>query len=671
MDNGTNNNLIREWIAQLDRQVLKILLIDRTTRKNIIWATNEYMAYGAGYDAKQEITLAAILGVKGDIIRPRVMKSDRLQQQRTRKHAEVFTPSWLCNMQNNMVDAHWFGREIVFNEGKGNTWNTVATPVQFPKKSNRNWKKYVDSRRLEITCGEAPYLVSRYDTVMGADIDVSQRIGLLDRKLRIVNENANNEKDWYKWAERAFQSTYGYDFQGDNVLIARINLLLTFIDNLKFKWNRDATQEELRKIAHIVSWNVWQMDGLLGNVPYGIPEERYEQINLFTNQPEKLLLHGQPECKLNDWRWKTSLTFTSMEQQNYKGASHMKFDVVIGNPPYQDENVGDQKNYTPPIYHKFLESSYKIADVVEMIHPARFLFNAGSTPKQWNQQMLNDTHLKVLFYEPDSSKVFINTDIKGGIAITYHNLLKKFKPITTFTAFPELNSILQKTMNHDGFDSFSNIIYGRNIYRFTEKMHKDYPNAASKLSNGHAYDLSSNVFDRLPDIFFADKPSGGASYIKILGRQNNERVLKYVKRSYVGDTENIDKWKVFVPKANGTGAIGEVLSTPLIGAPLIGAPLIGATETFISIGAFETEFEAKATLKYVKSKYARTLLGVLKITQDNTSEKWKFVPMQDFTPQSDIDWSKSIKEIDRQLYKKYGLSEKEIEFIESKVKEMA
>ena len=133
---------------------------------------------------------------------------------------------------------------------------------------------------------------------------------------------------------------------------------------------------------------------------------------------------------------------------------------------------------------------------------------------------------------------------------------------------------------------------------------------------------------------------------------------------------NFEKYKVVLPKSNGSGAIGEVFSTPLVGEPLVGGPLVGHTQSFISFGAFDNESEAQNCLKYIKSKFARTLLGVLKVTQDNNPETWSKVPMQDFTPQSDIDWTKSIPEIDRQLYTKYGLDEQEIAFIEEKVKAM-
>lgn len=196
-------------------------------------------------------------------------------------------------------------------------------------------------------------------------------------------------------------------------------------------------------------------------------------------------------------------------------------------------------------------------------------------------------------------------------------------------------------------------------------MHEEHPEALSQLSSGHAYDMSTNIFERLPQIFYDEKPNDGAEYIKILGREKNERVYKYIKREYVNDVINLDKYKILIPKANGIGAFGEVIS-----APVIQGKGIGHTETFLSIGMFDNIQEAQNAYKYIKSKFARALLGVLKTTQDITPDKWANVPMQDFTDKSDIDWSVSIANIDKQLYKKYGLSEEEIAFIENNVKEM-
>lgn len=177
--------------------------------------------------------------------------------------------------------------------------------------------------------------------------------------------------------------------------------------------------------------------------------------------------------------------------------------------------------------------------------------------------------------------------------------------------------------------------------------------------------MKSNIFDRLPQVFFDEKPDDKAEYIQILGRVNNERAYKYIRKDYINTVSNLDKYKIFMSKANGIGVLGEVLSPPILCGPGV-----GSTETFLSIGAFDNVNEAEAALKYIKTKFVRALLGVLKTTQDITPEKWKCVPLQDFTESSDIDWSVSISDIGKQLYKKYGLSEEEIHFIESKVKEM-
>lgn len=343
----------------------------------------------------------------------------------------------------------------------------------------------------------------------------------------------------------------------------------------------------------------------------------------------------------------------------------MKFDFAIGNPPYQEETIGDNKGFAPPVYNKFLDAACEVAEKVEMIHPARFLFNAGSTPKAWNKKMLGDEHFKIMEYEADSSRIFPNTDIKGGIVISYHDETKKYGTIEIFTKYKELNTILHKVIQDIAFISFSNIVITRTAYRLTDKMHEEHPEALSQLSSGHAYDMSTNIFERLPQIFYDVKPNDGAEYIKILGREKNERVYKYIKREYVNDVINLDKYKILIPKANGIGAFGEVIS-----APVIQGKGIGHTETFLSIGIFDNIQEAQNAYKYIKSKFARALLGVLKTTQDITPDKWANVPMQDFTDKSDIDWSVSIANIDKQLYKKYGLSEEEITFIETNVKEM-
>lgn len=341
---------------------------------------------------------------------------------------------------------------------------------------------------------------------------------------------------------------------------------------------------------------------------------------------------------------------------------NMKFTAVVGNPPYQDETLGDNKGFAPPIYDKFIDASYRLSDKALLIHPARFLFNAGSTPKDWNQKMLNDEHLKVLYFEQDSSKVFSNTDIKGGIAITYHDNNESFGAIKIFTSFVELQTIMQKASPSE-HNSLMNIIYIQNKFDL-DKLYSAHPEYRSVIgSDGKDKRFRNNIFDKVN--LFTNKPSNDDD-IKVIGIQNNKRTWKYFPKAFMDlDNENLEKWKVLLPRANGSGAIGEVLSTPLIGEPLI-----GYTQSFIGIGAFGAKNEAEAALKYVKSKFCRTMLGILKITQDNNRDTWRLVPVQDFTNNSDIDWSKSIEEIDKQLYRKYNLSDKEIAFIEEKVRPM-
>ena len=339
------------------------------------------------------------------------------------------------------------------------------------------------------------------------------------------------------------------------------------------------------------------------------------------------------------------------------------FDFVIGNPPYQEEFSSDgNKTYAAPVYNIFMEAAYQVANSAELIHPARFLFNAGSTPKDWNRKMLEDPHFKVLSYEEDATQVFPNTDIKGGVAVTFHDLSKNFGAIQVFTKYPELNSILRKVGKST---NMCGIVISRTAYRLTDKMHKDQPEALAQLTAGHPYDMATNIFEILPQIFFDLEPKDSNEYIQILGRTKSGRLYKFVRRDYVNNVINLDCYKVFLPSANGNGNYGEILSHPLIALPGT-----GSTETFISIGTFDSQNEAENCLKYIKSSFARGLLGVLKSTQHLTPDKWAYVPLQDFTSNSDIDWTQSITEIDQQLYKKYGLSQEEIDFIETHVKEM-
>lgn len=323
-------DIAEDRIATVDLSLLNILLKDQTTGKNIIWATTDYALLGEDYAPSREILPPLITKRCSKLIQPRIAKACGQQTQRTKDKAEVFTPAWVCNEQNNLIDEAWFDRKSVFNISEDHGWRIVKEKVIFPVERGRTWKDYVDARRLEITCGEAPYLASRYDAVSGEMIDLQARIGLLDRKLRIVNENTDDEAEWMKWTERAFQSIYGYEYQGDNLLLARENLLFTFIDNMIFKLDREPTQQELRKIATILSWNLWQMDGLTNRVPCCNKQPCLYQPSLFDMTEDDasdcldfsdslLDLPEQPLCKIKDWRAKEIVEFSSLLKGRHNG----------------------------------------------------------------------------------------------------------------------------------------------------------------------------------------------------------------------------------------------------------------------------------------------------------------------------------------------------------------
>ena len=259
-------DLLEQELLDHERTLLEILLQDKTTKKNIIWATDDYAELGEPYSFKKEILPELVTGEQDSLIQPRVEKALEHQTNRTRDKAEVFTPSWICNAQNNLVDEQWFGRKDVFNIQKEMSWKATTDKIIFPDDRQHTWQKYVDAQRLEISCGEAPYLVSRYDTVTGETIPISQRIGLLDRKLRVVRQ--------------------------------------------------------MKVIANIIAWNLWQMDGTKYVVPGSCKENKIEIISWFGSEEQIALCPG---CKsgnirahngiysiIKDWRSNQTMTFLSM-----------------------------------------------------------------------------------------------------------------------------------------------------------------------------------------------------------------------------------------------------------------------------------------------------------------------------------------------------------------------
>ncbi len=306
-------DIIEDDLLALSAPVLDILLLDHTTGQNIFWATHDYETLGRGYDYHAPILPALITGQRGMVIRPRVLKTKAEQTDRAKDMAEVFTPSWVCNAQNNLVDEAWFGRTDVFNteDATNHTWQATANKIEFPE--GKTWKDYVRATRMEMTCGEAPYIVSRYDATTGEPIPISQRIGLLDRKLRVVSENVDTSGEWLEWAQAAYKNIYGFEWQGDNLLLAREALLWTFIEYYQEKFHKAPLLKSVNYIAYIISWNLWQMDGLKGVVPdscrNGVMEkeptlfgEQEKLVNCPGCQQDDMRRHNGRYCLIRDWK---------------------------------------------------------------------------------------------------------------------------------------------------------------------------------------------------------------------------------------------------------------------------------------------------------------------------------------------------------------------------------
>lgn len=601
-------------------EVLATLLRDQTTRRNIFWATYDYEQLGEGFQFAAAICPEGITGKHAHIIKPRVLKPREQQTGRSKGMAEVFTPVWVVK---KMVDS-----------------------VDFD----------IGTRCLELTCGEAPFLTSRYDATTGEAIALGERVGVLDRKLRLVSNRQLNDEQWLALVRTAFQTTYGYEWQGDSLLLARENLLYTFVDYYEARFGSAPEATLLQEFAEIISWNLWQMDGLT----YCIPREKKEeapqaQLSLFDEVSTET---PAPLCIIKDWQAGKTIKVIDIKRRQTKNQNNMKFDVIIGNPPYQEELEGTSN---PPIYNFFMDESYKNAQIAELITPARFLFNAGKTPAQWNRKMLADSHLKVLYYEPVSGNVFSNTGFKGGVAITYRDDKKTIGPVGDFTLDADLRSIMKK-IREMGTNDIRKIIVQQNKFNLCV-LYKDYPQYQKIIgSQGTEKRLTTPIFEQI-DLFSEVKEDGD---VQIIGLIKNTRFYRYINPKYIEKNDNLFKYKVIVAASNGDGIFGELLSSPLVGTPGL-----GYTQSFLGFGSFDTRVEAEAALKYLKTKFSRALLGTLKKTQHNHTSVWANVPLQDFTSSSDIDWSKSIAEIDEQLFDKYGLDEQERNFIRTKVKEMA
>lgn len=613
-------------IEQLRLGILFILLQDNSTFKNIIWATNNY----EGKKETDEIKIDDILNNVpmsttkiGTNIKIRANKDDSNCKERTKSRAEVFTPSWVCRDMNKHLDEEW-------------------------KKNNPDakWTDYVKLKVIEITCGEAPFLTSRYDAATGEPLtNVEERYGLLDKKLNLISKNVSNKQKWEEWALTALRCTYGYEYQGDNLLIARINLFETVAEFYYSKFKKTLPYEFQKNVARTIIENVVQMDGLTQTIPFSDePVEVYQKFS-----------HGSYYVKFKDIIEGSS---------PYMDKNKKAFTFCVGNAPYQVSDGGAQASATP-VYQHFSEQAKKIASINCLIQPSRWM-TGGKGLDKYRKTMLSDKSIKLLKDYANSKDVFENVDIKGGVCIYLRDdnysgpckcirinadgessssrYLQESEEDDVFIREPILVNIKNKVCNKE-FVSFEGIVSAR----------KPYGLLAETMQNATKYGLPEFCSEKQPDGY------------TIWGLINKHRGCKYLPKDYPFPKvhENINKYKVFVAEAYGCGEIGEEMSTPILSTPNV-----VCTETFLQIGGYDTQNEAENLLKYIKTKFLRVMVGIRKQTQHTTQKVYRYVPLQDFTENSDIDWSKPIAEIDQQLYKKYNLSDEEINFIETHVKEM-
>lgn len=651
--------------------ILKTLLCDRTTGRNIIWADNEYEALGEGYMGDEEITVEKITGMNSGVIKPRIAKEQEKQSQRTKSRAEVFTPSWLCNQMNNDLDEAWFGRRDVFNveivaDDSTKAWTAANGPIEFPKSKGHGWHAYVEAPRLEITCGEAPFVCSRYDTVTGDELPVRERVGFLDRKLRVVTERTKTRKEWVRRALDALRATYGFEYQGDNLLIARINVLETFAEHLRERWGSEPEQDELGQAAWIVSWNFWQMNGFTDAVPtnkmgaevestlgtFEEPEPEPIQPSLFDlfddvfpdevteETKEEEPKETVPLCVIYDWQNGEPFEFSTLKGK----ATNMgkKFYAVIGNPPYQESDGGHEAS-AAPIYHHFVDQAKTISERVSMVTPSRW-FSGGKGLNSYRESMISDHHLKTLVDFPKLYEPFPTVKIRGGVSYfiwdsSYEGpclvqTMEEGKP-----ASPAVKRYL---------DAYDVLIRRNEAIPILDKVAKrGEPTLDKRISARKPFGLPTNYHG-------PSSPDGIGDPIQLFESQREG----WISRSDITvNADWIDDWKVLLNRVQGTSAAVE---TKFMSTPKIAGPGSACTETYLVAGRFSSQKEAQNYISYLKTRFVRFLISLRKISQDAARGVYAFVP--------DLDYSHPWTDAD--LYKRYEITDKEIAYIETIVKEM-
>lgn len=576
----------------------------------------------------------------------------------------VLTPWRVVNMHMSDCLGGWcfFNEEFDANYTIENKYGENVNAARFVDRGDVTKNIFTDynARILEINSKTGLYpLYMAYSIFKGAKEPGYRNIKLtgergVSRDAEQYYHQAGNDLEIWK------------DVLQDNIFVVCRTKMAVSITKRTLAGFRKDIRMNIKCYEHKVAVNDLISVGIIKTTDEGV--DKIDKTYYF-NDYEELdcdminVLRAKPELFLNDivqgknfWDVYNSIPLSKNEDIN-----NMKFTAVVGNPPYQIENESNRK---APIYHLFYETSFKLANKVSLITPARFLFRVGQTPKEWMDSILNNTHFKVVKYFRKSAEIFDNVDIKGGITYTYYDAQEAFGPIGFFTSYDELKQIKDKVCTDENMSNgnLSDIVSSQGIYKFTSQAFVEFPDISEVQGSGTGSKITSKVLESLPELFMMNSDS---HTMQILGICGGKREYRWISSSFVEPVYNLQKYKVFVPQANGSGKLGEPLSTPVVGGPNI-----GHTDTFLSIGCFDTEFEAVACLKYIKTRFARTMLGTLKVTQNTPSSVWTNIPMQDFTPSSDINWNRNIADIDAYLFKKYKLEADEIEFIEKNIMTM-
>ncbi len=646
--------------------LLDRLLQDKATKGNILWATDAYADLGEWYSPGNEIRPQRITGEWSDLIKTRARRAMEQRTERTRLHAEVFTPLWIVKKMNDFADEQWFKRKSgiykLTDEGK----------IYFSK--DKHWKLYVDARRMEITCGEAPFLVTRYDVETGEAIPIEDRIGLLDRKLRAVTENTHDIEEWKTWALRAVQATYGFELQGDNLLIARVNILCSVEEHMFHRWRQGPDKAWLEKLCNVISWNLWQMDGIHGCVPVP-PRPTEEQLSLFPPLHEQTNLFGEMEeqeipCLLYNWRHHQDqvMSYTALRK---KGSELMKFDFIIGNPPYQEESTdtisstNGQKPRTN-IFHFFQLQADEIAENGEiLIYPAgRWIHRSGKGMAEFGLKQINDPHLSEVIFFPDAKEVFSGVQIADGISIVVKNQ-KKVKGGFTYTfvrngsrismqvANPGEDLIpldprdavildkVEKFVSANGLGYLHDGILPRTLFGIESNFVQENPDALRPYSEGDTVDFTKEI-----KVFTNDKA----------GKAGRAKWFVGSKSIVQNNPGMISEFQVVVSSANAGGQKRDNQLEIIDNHSVFG-------RARVALRSFKTMGEAENFYKYVRSYLVRyTFL----MTDEALSSLGKRVP-DIGRYDNDNKYLDFSNEIDPQLSALIGLSDDEMDYIKSRV----